>query len=107
MCARRWGSTGISRSFGGELAATPLARADSLGFRRVAPPGRPRWMRLKTKVAKGPNGLVLSKCGPLLYRPVLEDESGVNWKDRVLVEVTGVAAKKKRTTVKLIEVLKI
>ncbi len=64
-------------------------------------------MRLKTKVAKGPNGIVLRECGPLLYRPVLEDQRGVKWKDRVLVEVTGVDAEKKRTTVKLIEVLEI
>lgn len=62
-------------------------------------------MRLKTKVAKGPNGLVLRECGPFLYRPVLEDESGVKWKDRILVEVKSVDAERKRMSVKLIEVL--
>jgi hypothetical protein len=55
--------------------------------RRLGPvPG----MILTTTVVRRRDELVLKPCGPLGYRPILEDMAGLNWQDRVTVEVVAV-----------------
>jgi len=47
-------------------------------------------MVLVTTVRKGPKGLTLKECGPMIYSATLEDYSGVQWKDRIRFVVTWV-----------------
>jgi hypothetical protein len=47
-------------------------------------------MLLSTTVVRRRDDLVLKPCGPLGYRPILPDMAGLNWNDRILIEVLTV-----------------
>lgn len=60
-------------------------------------------MLLETKVWKNSKGLTLKDCGPLNYKPIAEDYSKMQWKDKVRIKVVSVDHEKKTMDVEYLE----